>query len=123
MPKMQPEQLKQAGNKAFAAGNIQAALGASRSRSGASAGGEGALTGRGSGAWGRREQGRGGWGASPACGPAARATLLSNRALCLGKVGEHAEALRDAEGAIAADPTFAKAWVRKGNALLALGRR
>ena len=29
---------------------------------------------------------------------------------------------RDAEGAIAADPTFAKAWVRKGNALLALGR-
>ena len=51
-----------------------------------------------------------------------RATLLSNRALCLGKVGEHAGALRDADAAIACDATFAKAWVRRGHALLALRR-
>ena len=110
MPKMQPEQLKQAGNKAFAAGNIQAALGAysfalERLEQGEKARADGE---------GKRERGDGGNKAGEAgdalrasAARRLRATLLSNRALCLGKVGEHAEALRDAEGAIAADPTFA----------------
>ena len=117
---MKPEQLKAAGNKAFAAGNIQAALGAysfaletleKQQKAAADAGFDVAGA-----------ENKDGEATAAASAARLRATILSNRSLCLGKVGEHAEALSDSEAAIMSDETFAKAWVRKASALLALKR-
>ncbi|QDS74453.1 hypothetical protein FKW77_006478 [Venturia effusa] len=46
---------------------------------------------------------------------------LSNRAAAYSGAGKHEEAKNDAEMAVAADPTFAKAWSRLGLAKFALG--
>ena len=48
--------------------------------------------------------------------------LLSNRCMCLLRLKKHAEALIDAERAVAASPSWAKAWARKAEALNALDR-
>jgi tetratricopeptide (TPR) repeat protein len=56
--------------------------------------------------------------------PRARAVLFSNRAACHLALDEDFEALRAAEAAVAADPTFEKAHVRCGSALERIpGRR
>ena len=93
--------LKEAGNKAFKAGNIQAALGAysySLEKLEAAANSDDTSQKR------------------------LRSEILSNRALCLAKIGEHNESLTDAESAIACDSSFAKGYLRKAQALLALKR-
>jgi small glutamine-rich tetratricopeptide repeat-containing protein alpha len=46
---------------------------------------------------------------------------LSNRAAAYSGSGKHEDAVNDAELAVAADPTFAKAWSRLGFAKYALG--
>ena len=91
--------LKEAGNKAFKAGNIQAALGAysySLEKLEAAANSDDTSQKR------------------------LRSEILANRALCLAKIGEHNESLTDAESAIACDSSFAKGYLRKAQALLAL---
>ncbi len=49
-----------------------------------------------------------------------RAEILSNRSLCLSKLGEHKDSLNDAKSAIASDSSFGKAYLRYGQALYAL---
>ena len=93
--------LKEAGNKAFKAGNIQAALGAysySLEKLEAAANSDDTSQKR------------------------LRSEILSNRALCWAKIGEHNKSLTDAESAIACDSSFAKGYLRKAQALLALKR-
>ena len=48
--------------------------------------------------------------------------VLSNRAACFLKLGEHEKALRDAEACVLLDPTFTKGKFRLGLALHALAR-
>jgi tetratricopeptide (TPR) repeat protein len=48
--------------------------------------------------------------------------LLSNRSLCLCKLGRAEEALKDANEATDIDPKFAKGWIRRATAFQALGR-
>ena len=50
------------------------------------------------------------------------ARVWSNRSACRAALGRWAAALEDADGAVAADRTFAKAHSRRGAALLALDR-
>jgi tetratricopeptide (TPR) repeat protein len=50
------------------------------------------------------------------------AALLSNRSVAFGKVGKWPEALADAEVLVRVRPDWAKAWGRKGDALVGLGR-
>jgi DnaJ homolog subfamily C member 7 len=52
----------------------------------------------------------------------AEATLFSNRSAAYLKMGKYAEATRDAEAAIARDPTFLKAYTRLHNGLCNLGK-
>lgn len=49
-----------------------------------------------------------------------RSEILSNRSLCLGKIGEHQESLLDAKNAMSSDPTFSKGYLRYAQALYAL---
>lgn len=51
-----------------------------------------------------------------------RHVILSNRSASFLKLGEHEKALKDAEQAVALDPTYVKAAFRKGLALHAMGR-
>ena len=51
-----------------------------------------------------------------------RHIILSNRSASFLKLGEHEKALKDAEQAVALDPTYVKAGFRKGLALHAMGR-
>ena len=48
--------------------------------------------------------------------------LLSNRSLCLCKLGRAEDALKDANEATDIDPKFAKGWIRRATAFQALGR-
>ena len=94
-------ELKEDGNKAFKAGNIHTALGAysySLKKLEAAANSDDASQKR-------------------LC-----SKILSNRALCWAKIGEHNKSLTDAESAIACDSSFAKGYLRKAQALLALKR-
>lgn len=50
------------------------------------------------------------------------ALLLCNRAACSSALGNHADALADADAALAADPTYVKASLRRAHALEALGK-
>jgi tetratricopeptide (TPR) repeat protein len=50
----------------------------------------------------------------------ADATLYSNRSLCYLKVGEHEDALCDADACIRRRPEWQKAYYRKGSALMSL---
>ena len=50
------------------------------------------------------------------------ALLLCNRAACSSALGDHADALADADAALNADPDYLKAFLRKGHALEALSR-
>ncbi len=51
-----------------------------------------------------------------------RHILLCNRSACFLKLGQHEKALDDAARAQAMEPTYVKAWFRRGLALHALGR-
>lgn len=50
----------------------------------------------------------------------ANAILLSNRSMCYYNLGCFAEALMDAESSLSLDPSYAKAYYRKGVALISL---
>ena len=102
--------LKEAGNKAFAAGNIQAALGAYSF----------SLETLEKATKKKAEEVKTEDVSTSTVGQRLRAEVLCNRALCLGKLGEHQESLADATAAIASDASFAKGHLRHAQALLAL---
>lgn len=60
-------------------------------------------------------------GADAATVPGA-SLLLCNRAACAASLGDHGAALADVDAALAADPEYVKALLRRAHALEALGR-